>query len=415
MTAKRDFDAVARAWLDLMPDEAPDRVIESVMQAVDAAPQVRHRRIGGWRLDHMNRLALASAAAVIVAAGLFFVAPRTSGPGAAPTPSATATPSPTASPIGSPTESSAPAAAAEGLRTTWVADAAQITGLSEPSGPPANLAFVVNASGSGAWIKASERNPTALRSTASSTGADVITLTLERAGAGCAAGDLGRYRWTVSADGLVLTVAALEETCALRKQALERRWVRSHMGASAGGPGVIDVFDPAFQVTLPAASWQAFTYEDVMETQSDDLILYAGKDPQGFTEPCAPGGGERLAIAPGIEAFEAYLRSFPTFTVKARDQTVGGFPSRHFDITSSPTAECPKGRRMAEWRANAEPGDWFWFLSSGDPDSMDVIALPDATILLQLIPPNGATVDTQAILDSIQFVDSVSEVGSPAP
>jgi hypothetical protein len=113
MTANRDFDAVARAWLDLMPDEAPDRVIESVLLAVDAEPQVRVPRIGGWRLIPMNRLALASAAAVIVAAGLFFVAPRPSGPSAGPTPSPTATNSPAASPIGSPTRSSAPAAAAE--------------------------------------------------------------------------------------------------------------------------------------------------------------------------------------------------------------------------------------------------------------------------------------------------------------
>lgn len=408
MTANRDFDAVARAWLDLMPDEAPDRVIESVMQAVGAEPQVRVRRIGGRRLIHMNRLALASAAAVIVAAGLFFVAPRPSGPGTDPTPS------PSILPSASPTATAPPEPAAEALRTTWIAEPAQIPGLPAPSGPPSNLGFVVNAGGNGAWVRASDRDRTALRSSARATGSDLLALTLERAAAGCAAGDVGSYRWSVSADGLVLSVTAVEEICAVRKQALERRWVRSHMGVSAGGPGVIDVFDPAFRVTLPAASWQAITYKDVMETQSEDLILYAGKDPQGFTRPCAPGGGERLAIAPGIEAFEVYLRSFPTFTVAATDQTIGGFPSRHFDITSTPTTACPKGTRMAEWRANAEPGDWFWFLSSGDPDSMDVIALPEATILLQLIPQNGATVDTQAILDSIEFVDALSDVG-PAP
>jgi hypothetical protein len=415
MTANRDFDAVARAWLDLMPDEAPDRVIESVLLAVDAEPQVRVPRIGGWRLIPMNRLALASAAAVIVAAGLFFVAPRPSGPGAGPTPSPTATASPAASPIGSPTRSSAPAAAAEALRTTWLADPAQLPGLTEPSGLASNLAFIVNGSGNGAWVRANDRNPTALRSTASSTAGDVITLSLDRTGAGCAAGDLGSYRWSISADGLVLSVTAVEEACAVRKQALERRWVRSHMGASAGGAGVIDVFDPAFRITLPAASWQAITYEDVMETQSEDLVVYAGKDPQGFSEPCSPSGGEQLAIAPGLDAFEAYIRSLPTLTVTATDLVIGGYPARHLDITSTPTAACPRGTEIIQWRAKGEPGDVHWILGSGDPDSMHVVALPDATILLQLIAQNGATVDTRTIIDSIQFVDSLSEVGSPTP
>lgn len=409
MTAHRDFDAVARAWLDLMPDEVPDRVIESVMQAVEAEPQVRSRRVGGWRLDHMNRLALASAAAVIVAAGLFFVAPRTSGPGTGPTPS------PSISPSASPTGSATREPAAEALRTTWIAEPAQIPGLSAPSGPPSNLAFVVNAGGNGAWIRASDRDRTALRSSARAAGSDVVALSLERTAAGCAAGDVGSYRWSVSADGLVLSVTAIEEACAVRQQALERRWVRSHMGVSAGGQAMIDAFDPAFLVTLPTASWVAVPHEDVVMLQSQDLYVYAGRDPQGFTNPCGPSGGKHLAIEPGLDAFEAYIRSFPTFTVTATDQTVGGYPARHLAITSTPTAACPTGTRMAEWRAKGEPGDLFWTLGSGDPDSIDLVALPDATIILQLIPEGGASVDTRSILDSIRFVDALSEVGPRTP
>ena len=41
MTANDDFDRIARAWLDLMPDEAPDRAVHAVLQAVETTPQVR--------------------------------------------------------------------------------------------------------------------------------------------------------------------------------------------------------------------------------------------------------------------------------------------------------------------------------------------------------------------------------------
>ena len=407
MTANRNFDDIARAWLDLMPDEAPDRVVDSVLLAVDATPQVRRWLVGRWRLNKMSRIALASAASIVIAAGLFLVAPRTAGPGAVPTlppPSSVASPSP----VGS----STPIAADVALRTTWIAETEPIPALSAP-GP--SLAFIVNSDGNGAWIRASDGALSALRSTANASGTNVLQLSLDRAAGECASGDLGTYRWSISADGLVLSLTPVADACPIRQQALERRWVRSHMGSGGGGRAAIDAFDPAFLVTLPSASWQAIRHTDVVEVQAPDLIVHAGKDPQGFSDPCSVGGGKQKAIAPGHAPFEAYIRSIPTFTVKATDEVVGGHPARHFQITSTPTAACPKGTRIVEWRAKAEPGTLNWILSSGDPDTMDVVALPNATILLQLIPQGGATVDIRAILDSIEFVDTLSTVGSPAP
>lgn len=407
MTTERDFDRIARAWLDLMPDEAPDRVVDSVLLAVDVTPQVRRGLAGPWRLNNMSRIALASAAAIVIAAGLFLVAPRTSDPGAL---STLAPPSSVASP--SPVGSSTPIAADAALRTTWIAETEPIPALSAP-GP--GLAFIVNSNGNGAWIRASDGALTALRSTANESGTDVLQLSLDRAAVGCALGDLGTYRWSISADGLVLSLAPVAEACPIRQQVLERRWVRSHMGSGGGGRAAIDAFDPAFVVTLPSASWQATGYTDVVEVQSPDLIVYAGKDPQGFSDPCSVGGGKQKAIAPGLDPFEAYIRAFPTLSVTATDEVIGGFPARHLQITSTPTAACPKGTRMAEWRAKTEPGTLNWILGSGDPDTMDVVALPNATILFQLVPQGGATVDTRSLLDSIEFVDTLLNVGSPAP
>jgi Tol biopolymer transport system component len=68
MTTTRDPDRLLRAWLDLMPDGAPDRVVSAVLQAVEATPQVRGLRLLGPRRSPMNRLSLIAAIAVIAAA-----------------------------------------------------------------------------------------------------------------------------------------------------------------------------------------------------------------------------------------------------------------------------------------------------------------------------------------------------------
>ena len=51
MTEERDFDRLARAWLELGPDKAPDRAIAAVLQAVETTPQVRSRP---WRLPTLE-------------------------------------------------------------------------------------------------------------------------------------------------------------------------------------------------------------------------------------------------------------------------------------------------------------------------------------------------------------------------
>jgi len=71
MTTDRDFDRLARAWLETGPDEAPDRVIAAVLQAAETTPQVRRGlRRPTWRSFPMNRLSMAAVLAVaILAAG----------------------------------------------------------------------------------------------------------------------------------------------------------------------------------------------------------------------------------------------------------------------------------------------------------------------------------------------------------
>jgi hypothetical protein len=98
MTTDRDFDRFARGWLDLMPDEAPDRTVAAVLQAVETTPQVRRpiRRLT-WRSSTMNRLPIAlGAAAVVVVAGTLLLSRAGTSPPVAASTSPIATTAPTA-------------------------------------------------------------------------------------------------------------------------------------------------------------------------------------------------------------------------------------------------------------------------------------------------------------------------------
>ena len=67
MTRERDFDRLARAWLELGPDEAPDRVVAAVLQAAQTTPQTRRpTRWPIWRSFDMTRLPIIATTAVAV-------------------------------------------------------------------------------------------------------------------------------------------------------------------------------------------------------------------------------------------------------------------------------------------------------------------------------------------------------------
>lgn len=117
MTDERDFDRLARAWLELGPDEAPDRAVAAVLQAAETTPQVRRPlRWPTWRSYNMNRISQAAGlvAVLVVAIGGGIIlsqrdrpaagGPVTS-PSAAPShsvaPSQSVAPSPSVAPSGS--------------------------------------------------------------------------------------------------------------------------------------------------------------------------------------------------------------------------------------------------------------------------------------------------------------------------
>jgi hypothetical protein len=198
-----------------MPDEAPDRTIAAVLQAVETAPQVR----SPWRwltrrFPNMNRLSMAAAiaAAAVLAVGGGLWLTRSDGPNIG-------GPSPTAAPSASPSGSAAAGAPLPiELRSRWYGGHRDFVELDKGS----TILFTANSvvmTQSDQWDFIQF-----LRSSAAAAGDGQLRLDLTADGNGCQAGDVGLYSWSLSPSGNTLTITADEDTCVARLGALPGVW-----------------------------------------------------------------------------------------------------------------------------------------------------------------------------------------------
>jgi len=399
MTANRDPDRLIRAWLDLMPDEAPDRAIAAVLQATARAPQVRRLpRVATWR-PPMNRLSLIAAVAVIGVALFGGVYLLSSGTGPVPTPAATR-------PAGAP---SVPAA----MWGDWAADAPSIDGLPK-QGPRIHLSFSWE-NGIDFWIETNYTgdSPQVAMSTAWTTAPDEIRLVASGSNVGCTAGDEGWYRWQRSADGLFLTLSLVEDACALRATTLARTWVHSFAAVSDGGRGVDNATSPAILMTLPSRSFAMAAPEGANEiftpVEGARISFVAIVNPFGYAEPCASPAGGQSPIGHTVDAFVAYAKGLPGHTVTTTDTQIDGRRAVHLDITTSSSSACPSGT-VAQFSA-VRPASTAGIVSValGDPESLWAVEVGTDLFVLDY---SGAVTpaDEQQLIDSLSFIDAL-----PAP
>jgi hypothetical protein len=398
MTAPdRDFDRIATAWLDLMPSEAPQRVIDAVNQAVATTPQVRRPALGGRRSPRMHRLALLAAATAlgITLLGGALLLGGGASPAPIPPPAATAAAvAPTAASVATPAPG--PSELPEALRANWVAS-------DRAAGPDAAglLRLVVTTNGNGIWTVLGDGSQTP-RSVPVEAGAeDEFLVHSERETPGCPVEALGRYRWDVSDDRLTLRLELVEDDCAARAEAFPREWTRTHNGLSDGGRAVITDAGPAVLATLPEGSYTQRALTDVAEIhdQAEDLLLYVFKNPLAFSDPCAK---TYEPWKPGARAFLDALARNPAMTdIVEEAVTVGGYPAYRVTLTASTDhPRCEPDHPFYQWTPEADPGGGWW-LSAGDSDLFWVVDHPDATVLLQVLPTGVDT--TQDIIDSVAF------------
>lgn len=407
MTATRDPDRLLRAWLDLMPDEVPDRVIASVLQATHGARQVRALPWNGIRRSpRMNRLTLIVATALVAVAlvggAMFFTSGR-QGP-VVPTPAPTSSPTPIPSPTA--------LALAPVPQTTWgdwIADAEQIPGASNRA-QQIQLSFNWDG-GRTAWVQLNDEDGRlVVQSTSLAAPDGEIWLRADAGSVGCPSRDDGRYRWDRSSDGLFLTLELISDDCEPRAIALERTWVRSHGAVNDGGPGVLYGMDPSMKFTMPTGQRYGLGGGDhaaELKTFGDALpfrAFVAVRNPGGFGDPCSTTDTQKMNLDRTTTAFEAYVQGLPGATVTRATTTVGGRAAVRLEVSIDAAVDCASGEIAAFHPQNLDE-DLAWPYLPGEVQALYIVQMDaDNTLLIWY---QGGPGEEGVVLDSLTFIDTL--------
>ncbi|HEY4634185.1 MAG TPA: hypothetical protein VIH00_09735 [Candidatus Limnocylindrales bacterium] len=409
MTSERDFDRIARAWLDLGPNEAPDRAVAAVLQAVETTPQVRRPiRWPTWRPTTMTRITLLAvlAGTIAIAIGGLVLVGGQDGP--APQPAPSTAPSPAA-----PTTKPLP----EAIWGGWTA-ASRGTEIEDPD----TTTILFGPSSLDQWNPGfgleRQGRPRLLGSTVVEETPGVLRITLNTpALVSCEMRDVGRYRWSLSGDGQWLTLEAIEDACPARSAIVTGTWQHNLGYSNEGGPGVAVNFAPYVAFTLPVERWNGNQFGEtdtlVLDNGDGSADLRIWKDPDGFVDACDRDAG-RLDLDPGTDAFLAYLRDGRQFSViDETELTVDGRRAVEVEIRLGDAIEGPCApldgnesdrRGILLWASHAAQGT-FWNGVAGDQWSLVVTEVDGATFLMEIVRQDGSSwpVD-RSVVDSIRFV-----------
>lgn len=239
---------------------------------------------------------------------------------------------------------------------------------------------------------------------------------------GCDIGAEGRYRWSLSADGQWLTLEPITEACPVRGEIVAGTWQRNVGFSYGGGPGIATNFEPYLAVTLPTDTWTGVEFADLDTVHTNGTVrgFKAWKDLDGFVDPCDRSKG-RLLIDPGMDAFLAYLRTDPRFTI-TRDVEFEIDGHRAVDIAfqlgKNLTEPCwdldgdPNNKTgVLEWVPQAEPNpDFFWNGELGGAGIAVVTEVDGATIVFESYnQETGPASADREVLDTVRFLDALPE------
>jgi hypothetical protein len=420
---ERDFDQLARAWLELGPNEAPDRPIAAVLQAIETTPQARRAwRWPTWRSTTMSRITILAVLAGTIALIVGGLVLSGGGPAPAPLSVVVASPTPTAGYSLRPGELGVPLP--DAIKGGWSA-ASRGTAMEET--PVTTLAlggssmdrfapvFSLDHPGSQQRKLGSnvvEIEPGLLRFILSTPGSSDCDLRAD-----------GRYRWSLSADGQWLTFERITEACPVRGEILEGTWQRNLGFPNQGGPGIATNVEPYLTYALPISEWSGteFSEIDTVVNDSGDRTFKVWKDLDGFVDPCDRSKG-RLLIEPGMDAFLAYLREDPRFTVtREAEYELDGHRAVEVEyrIGADITAPC--------WDLDGDPADKtgvltyvpqansfpeaFWNAPIDSLGLLVVTEVDGATLVFEsaIVEPDGSAVVDREVLDTVRFHDALPE------
>ena len=402
----RSLERAARSWLEIGPAQAPARAVEAALLRIETTPQERDLRILR-RFTHMPmsaRLATAAVIGVLAVGGAFYVFGRpqqnVGGPGPSPSASPTAFPSPSAALVSAP--------APDRSRGDWQAmsDGA-IDGL---FGANERIQLSIDWGDSlHTWIQTVDGRVVLRSATIEAPAGEIHLVTDAAAGAdalGCSAGEVGRYRWERSPDGMFLTLTALEDACANRATAMSHAWVHSLSAVNDGGLGVYP-FGDGLQMTLPSMPWALHDIDLHTYNDTDPSISFVAlQDPLGYDEPCGAGGrapvpGTTGGGAASVAAYADYLRTRPGFDATVTDTQVDGRQAVHVKMTPKASYAC-QSPSYALFQDGAERD-----VTPGAPHSVWIVDMGGSTAIFWYEGDGVTAADEQAVISSFKFLDKL--------
>jgi hypothetical protein len=408
MTSERDFDRIARAWLESGPHEAPDRVVNTVMDAIDAVPQVRRPRWWLWRPTPMTRLPMLAVLAGLIVLALGAVVISSGRPTPAPIPSQAA-PSAAASAVVEPSRSPTSGPIPADILGTWIAPLRDAPGINQAA--TSSIAFrdgSDNPAEPGFALELGTHASLPQEAMVDEVEPGVIRMVSRPSPGGCQDKDVGRYRWSKPSPD-VLELELVSDACAAREAVVPGAWIRSGIGDGDGGPGIAAVFSPFFEFTLPPGRYEGIGNMDadfLMVDGDDGSTLTALKDPDGFVDPCSLEAG-RIDLDPGIDPFVAYLSASTALeVVDATETTIDGNRAVRIDITTRDGIAadgCADGNVLL-WVPHSWP-DSDLTMPVGGSESVIVTEVDGATVVFTVLDASGAVATD--VVESIRFIDEL--------
>lgn len=462
MTRDRDIERILETWLAPGPTTMPDHLFDSIVDRVERQPQARTARIRQRFHEMRPVLRIAAIAAVLVLTfgiGAAVVGGALDGDSPIPTPQ----PSPAAS--ASPAPSPSPSAAASGETTlpaslaySWVGAprAFPSLGFTTEALPLLDLDLTNTPGGSYAVVTIDLGQPF-MTSEPSATADGRLRVETAIGDSACASGDVGEYDYTVSPDGMALTLVVVSDGCDIRADIYTGTWTRTDcpdadrlcLGDLPAGTYVSTFLDVRTTETsqVPARGSYGqlrYTVPDGWANSGDWLTDYELEP--AATVAANPAAGDRVtwhgiyvhpraaaaiqdeectdAEQPGVprtlDGLTAFLQGRPGIVASTPvELTMGGYRATMTDVAIAAdwTATCPDAVGghpvvLLFREADAPPGEsWGWGIGWASGTERQRIILveigPDNILLVALDDTSSPSRFDELVAAAMPIVESL--------
>jgi hypothetical protein len=270
----------------------------------------------------------------------------------------------------------------------------------------------------------------------SAVGDDVIEVTAIEDAEGCSAGDVGRYRWSLTPSGATLTLEAIQDDCSARLASLEGSFSRSDcpafpadfcLGDLTAEEHVATFFNPL----VPGAEWEGpyfdMTYtvpegwannwdeatEYLLQPQSavgeTGIYMWSETAIVSQSAPCSPRPEPTIERTP--TAMVGWLVNHPTLvSTDPMAVSIGGLDGLMVDasVPSGATLPCVgDGRRYIPMLVNAEARGMQWGFPPEGHKRLYFLDLGEARTLVISIEAEDEATYRSLVDEATTIVESI--------